>query len=305
MSERGSPTVRRRRLGYELRLLREAAGKKGEDVAAALGWSDSKISRIETGRISVHHGDVADLLDLYEVTDPATRDALITLARQTRKQGWWHPYSDILQRHYATYIGLETAAATLRVFEPLTVPGLLQTETYARAVIRTNTQEISDEEVERLIEVRLRRQDVVFKSDDPLRLLVVLDEAALHRQIAGPAVMHEQITRLIEVGAHPRIRLQVLSFDQGSHVGMAGSFGIFEFPDPSDPEIGFVETVAGSLFLERRAEVQAARRAFDDLSAHALSPQDSATLLTQVSATSQQRTQEKRTRSRRCGDAPA
>jgi transcriptional regulator with XRE-family HTH domain len=281
--------VRRRRLGYELRLLREAARLTGEDVATALGWSDSKVSRIETGRISVHHGDVADMLDLYNVTDSATRDALITLARQARKQGWWHPYSDILQRHYATYIGLETAAASLRAFEPLTVPGLLQTETYARVVIRTNTRELGDAEVERLIEVRLRRQNVVFDSDDPMRMLVVLDEAALHREIGGPAVMYEQIQRLIEAAAHPRVRLQVLPFAQGSHVGMAGTFGIFEFPDEHDPDIGFVETVAGSLFLERHAEVAAARDSFDELSAQALSREDTAHLLTEISAAYRQR----------------
>jgi transcriptional regulator with XRE-family HTH domain len=289
MPDRTSPTVRRRRLGYELRTLREAAGKTGEDVAAALGWSDSKISRIETGRISVHHGDVADLLDLYQVTDSAARDALITLARQARIQGWWHPYSDILRRHYATYIGLEAAAFSLRAFEPLTVPGLLQTPAYARAIIATNTRELDDAEIGRLIEVRLRRQDVVFSSDNPLRLMVVLDEAALRRETGGPAIMHEQAQRLIEAAARPRIRLQVLTFGQGSHVAMAGSFGVFSFPDDADPDIGFVETVAGSLFLERRAEVDTARDAFDELSAQALSPEDTDRLLAQISASYRQR----------------
>lgn len=281
--------MRRRRLGYELRMLREAAGKTGEDVAEALGWSDSKVSRIETGRISVHHGDVTDLLDLYGVTDTATRDALVALAREAKKQGWWHSYSDLLKRPYATYIGLEAAAASLRVFEPLTVPGLLQTPAYARAIIGTNTRELGDTEIERLIEVRLRRQDVVFKNDDPMRLLVVLDEAALHRETGGPAVMHEQTQHLIAAAAHPRVRLQILTFTQGSHVAMAGSFGIFSFPDAADPDIGFIDTMAGSLFLERRPEVAAARDVFDELSAQAASREDPIELLTQISAAYQRR----------------
>jgi transcriptional regulator with XRE-family HTH domain len=284
MPERGSPTVRRRRLGYELRQLREAAGKTGEEAAAALGWSDSKISRIETGRIAVTWGDVSDMLDLYGVTDPGVRGPLISLAREARQQGWWHPYGNLLGRPYATYIGLETAAESLRLFEPLTVPGLLQTEPYARAIIRTSTRELGQDEIERRVEVRLRRQDVIFKSEEPLRLNVVLDEAALRREAGGPAMMAGQVQRLIEASAHPRVRIQVLTFAQGSHVGMAGSFGIFSFPGDPGGDIGFVDTMAGSLFIERRAEVAAARDAFDELSAQALSREDTLALLTEVCA---------------------
>jgi transcriptional regulator with XRE-family HTH domain len=271
------------------RQLREAAGKTGEDAAVALGWSDSKISRIETGRIAVTWGDVSDLLDLYGVTDPATRDPLISLAREARQQGWWHPYSNLLGRPYATYIGLETAAESLRVFEPLTVPGLLQTEPYARAIIRTSTRELGQDEIERRVEVRLRRQDVIFKGEDPLRLNVVLDEAALRREVGGPAIMAGQVQRLIEAAAHPRVRVQVLTFAQGSHVGMAGSFGIFSFPRDPGGDISFADTMAGSLFIERHAEVAAARDAFDELSAQALSREDTLALLTEVSAGYQRR----------------
>jgi transcriptional regulator with XRE-family HTH domain len=284
MPERGSPTVRRRRLGYELRQLREATRKTGEEAAAALGWSDSKISRIETGRIAVTWGDVSDMLDLYGVTDPEIRGSLIALAREARQKGWWHPYSSMLSRHYATHIGLEAAAESLRIFEPLTVPGLLQTEPYARAIIATNTRELGQDEIERRVEVRLRRQDVIFKSEDPLRLSVVLDEAVLRRETGGPAIMTGQIQRLIEASAQPRIRLQVLAFAQGSHVGMAGSFGIFSFPGDPGGDIGFVDTMAGSLFVERRAEITATRDAFDELSAQALSREDTLVLLTEISA---------------------
>jgi transcriptional regulator with XRE-family HTH domain len=288
MADRGSPTVRRRRLGYELRLLREAAGLTGEAVATRMNWSDSKISRIETGKISVAWGDVSDLLDLYGVTDAAVRDALIALAREARKQGWWHPYTDLLKRPYATYIGLEAAAEVLRMFEPLTIPGLLQTPAYARAVIATNTRELTDTEIDRLIEVRLRRQEVALAGEDPLRLHGILDEAALHRETGGPAVMHEQLQRLIQAAAHPRIRLQVLTYGQGAHVGMAGNLAVFTFPDAAD--VAFIDTGIGSLFVERRAEVQAARDTFDELTAQALSPNDTLTLLTQISAAYQQRT---------------
>lgn len=292
MPERGSPTVRRRRLGYELRQLREAVGKTGEEAALALGWSDSKISRIETGRIGVTWGDVSDLLDLYGVTDPGVRDPLISLAREARQQGWWHPYSNLLGRPYATYIGLETAAESLRLFEPLTVPGLLQTELYAHVIIRTSTRELGRDEIERRVEVRLRRQDVIFKSEDPLRLNVVLDEAVLRRETGGPATMAGQVRRLIEASAHPRVRVQVLTFAQGQHVGMAGSFGVFSFPGEPGGDIGFVDTMAGSLFIERQAEVAAARDAFEELSAQALSREDTIALLTEVAAGYQRRCKE-------------
>lgn len=289
MPERGSPTVRRRRLGYELRQHREAAGRTGEDVAAALGWSDSKVSRIETGRIAVTWGDVSDMLDLYGVTDQEVRRALIALARESRQQGWWHPYSSVLGRPYATYIGLESAAESLRVFEPLTVPGQLQTEQYARVIISTSTRELSAEEVGQRVEVRLRRQDVIFSSDDPLRLSVVLDEAALRREVGGPAVMAGQARRLIEAAAHPRVRIQVLAFAQGSHVAMAGSFGIFSFPGEPGGDVSFTDTMAGSLFIERPAEVATAREAFDELSAQALSREDTIALLTETAAAYQRR----------------
>lgn len=292
MPERGSPTVRRRRLGYELRQLREAAGKTGDEAAVALGWSDSKISRIETGRVSVTWGDVSDMLDLYGVTDTAARDSLIALAREARKQGWWHSYSDIIDRPYATHIGLETAAESLRIFEPLTVPGLLQTEPYARVIIATSIRELGAEEIERRIEVRLRRQDIVFKNEDPMRLNIVLDEAALRRETGGPAIMAGQVKRLIEAAGHPRIRLQVLTFAQGPHVAMAGSFGIFSFPGDPGGDIGFVDTMAGSLFIERQAEIAAARDAFDELSAQALSREDTLALLTETSADYQRRCRE-------------
>jgi transcriptional regulator with XRE-family HTH domain len=289
MPERGSPTVRRRRLGYELRQHREAAGRTGEDAAAALGWSDSKVSRIETGRIAVTWGDVSDMLDLYGVTDPPVRDALISLAREARQQGWWHPYASILGRPYATYIGLESAAGSLRVFEPLTVPGQLQTEPYARAIIGTSTRELTPDEVDQRVEVRLRRQDLIFKGDDPLRLSAVLDEAALRREVGGPAVMAGQARRLIEAAAHPRVRIQVLAFAQGSHVSMAGSFGIFSFPGDPGGDTGFVDTMAGSLFIERPAEIAAAREAFDELTAQALSREDTLVLLTEVADAYQRR----------------
>jgi transcriptional regulator with XRE-family HTH domain len=281
----GNPTVLRRRLGIELREHREAAGKTLDDVAEATGWSDSKVSRIENGRIAVTWGDVSDLLDLYGVTDAAVRDPLITLAREARKQGWWHVFVDLLNKPYATYIGLEGAAAMVSVFEPLSVPGQLQTEAYTRAVTQTTTRDLSDSDIDRLVEVRMRRQESLFGDDDPPRLNIVIDEAVLRREVGGPAVMHEQLQRLIDLARHPRVRLQILAFVQGAHVGMSGSFTVFRFPEPTrDPDIAFADTVAGSLFLERPGEVKATRDAFDELTAQALSREDSLDLLATISA---------------------
>ena len=282
MAERGSPTVRRRRLGYELRLLREQAGKTLVKVAADMSWSDSKVSRIENGRSAAPWGDISDLLDYYGITDRAVRDPLIALARDARRKDWWHSYLDVLKRPYATYIGLEAAAEWARIFEPLTIPGQLQTEAYIRAITATNTRPLSDTEIDRLTQVRLRRQEVI-EGDDPLRLHVILDEAALHREVGGPQVMREQLDHFIAAAARPHIRLQVLAFSQGAHVAMPGSFTVFTFPADADPDVAFIETVGTSLFLERRAAA-AARDAFDELSAQALSPAATVELLTRISA---------------------
>jgi transcriptional regulator with XRE-family HTH domain len=275
-----SPTARRRRLGAELRRLRETAGLTAAEAAERLGWaSNSKVSRIENGRVSVSWGDVSDMLDLYGVGSGETRDRLIALARESRQKSWWQPFSDLLVKEYATVIDLETAASELRLFQALAVPGLLQTAAYARAIItRSGPLDLDEEEVERRVRLRMERQDILAK-ESGLELWVVLDEAALRRMIGGADVMREQLLQLAEEARRPQVTVQVISYDAGPHASLSGSIGIYSFPEPRDRDVAFVETLAGHLFLEREAEIRAATIGFDHLRAEALGAADSADLI--------------------------
>lgn len=278
-----SPTARRRRLGAELRRLREAAGPTAAEVAERLGWaSNSKVSRIENGRISVAWGDVSDMLDLYGVGSGETRDRLIALARESRQKSWWQPFSDLLAKEYATVIDLETAASELRIFQALAVPGLLQTADYARAIItRSGPLDLDEEEVERRVRLRTERQ-AVLADEGGLELWVVLDEAALRRMIGGPNVMREQLLRLAEEARRPRVTIQVVPYGAGPHASLAGAFGIYSFPERGDRDVVFVDTIGGHLFLERATDIRAATLGFDHLRAAALGAADSADLIVTV-----------------------
>jgi transcriptional regulator with XRE-family HTH domain len=282
VSDRSSPTSRRRRMGLELRRLREGTGLTGEDVGKRLGWSVSKVSRIEKARAGVPWSDVSDLLDVYDIDD-RTRAELIQLCKDSRQQAWWQPYNDILAsfRNLATYIDLESAASSVRMYTPLTVPGLLQTEEYARSIITTaRPLELSDEEIERRVELRMGRQEVIAK-DPPLQLWVIVDEAALHRQVGGPQVMKAQLDHLAKVARRPEITLQIIPYDAGGHVAMAGEFSIFSFPD--DPDMLYVETVTGTLYLDREADIRRAALCFDHLRSTAHTAVDSVKLINAVS----------------------
>ena len=286
MADRNSPMVRRRRLGLELRRLREAAGKTGDEVAERLGWSASKVSRIETGRIAAAWGDVSDLLDLYEVTDTAVRQTLIGMARQSREKGWWQSFGDVLSTGYATLIGFETAARELHVFEPLTVPGLLQTPGYAHAVMRSGAIDLSGDEIDRRVQVRLSRQ-AVLDGEDALKLWAILDQAVLTRQIGGPQVMADQLAHLAALAHRPGITIQVIAFAEGAHAAMTGAFGIFEFPG-EDPDIAYIDSVTGELYLERPSDVRTAKDALEHLRATA-APIDASLRLIEQAARSCQK----------------
>jgi transcriptional regulator with XRE-family HTH domain len=275
------PTVRRRRLGIELRRLRELAGLTGDEVAERLEWSHSKVSRIETGRIAVHPNDVRLLLDLYAVEDHETRAALVALAREGRQKGWWHAFNDVLSKRHALYIGLEAAAESISVFAPLVVPGLLQTQRYARSVIRGGPAQLLDVDIERLVEVRQARQELLAKDDGP-RYWAVFDEAVVRRRLGGDDVMREQLERLIGATSRPRTTIQIIPFGARGHAAITGPFAIFGFPELADPEIVYMETVAGELYLERREEVRSGRQAFEHLQALALSPGDSISFLEEL-----------------------
>jgi transcriptional regulator with XRE-family HTH domain len=277
----GSPTARRRRLGIELRRLREAAEMRGEHVAGRLGWSVTKVSRIETGKVTVHHGDVRDLLDLYGISDEQLRDALITLARESKQKGWWHVYGDVLARTFEIYVGLESAASAIRMYQPQLIPGVLQNEDYARAVIRSIQIADTPMEIERRVELRMARQEQFYASKTP-KLWLILDEAVLHREVGGRKTMQAQLRRLADTADDPRITIQILEASVGSHVGMSGRFVILEFPDYSELDLVYIELMNDDLYLEREADVRSYSVAFDHLRAKALDPDASIELIAQV-----------------------
>ncbi|WP_271221548.1 helix-turn-helix domain-containing protein [Streptosporangium carneum] len=283
MRQSGSPTVRRRRLASELRRLRERAELTMEEVGERLGWSATKVSRIETARVRVALKDTGRLLDLYAV-DPAKQAELLDLAKDARKKGWWQAYGD-LPTEYTTYIGLEAEAASMRSFAPTVLPGILQTEDYARAVIRSALSLSSPGEIERRVEVRMARQRLLIQ-ETPLRLWTVLDEAVIRRPVGGPAAMRSQLERLLEVADLPNLTVQVLPFAIGVHPGTNGAFQIMEFPEPADPDVVFMENFTGSLYVERETDVYRYTLVFDHLRAKALDPDDSRRLIAEVVARS-------------------
>jgi hypothetical protein len=277
VADQRGPTVRRRRLAGELRRLRTVAELTLEQAAAKLGdgWSCSKLSRVETARLGISPDCLGQLLDLYGVAGDK-RAPLLRLARKSRSRGWWDAYSGSLPGDYASYIELESEAATLRCFDAVTVHGLLQTEDYARAVIRAGLMALSPPaEVERRVDVRMTRQRLLTRTASPLRLRAVVHEAALRCQVGSPAIMRAQYARLLELARLPTVELQVLPNEAGAHPATAGSFSILEFPEAHDPAVAYVETMTGNLFVEKDAEVFRYTLAFDRLCAMALSPAES------------------------------
>ncbi|MEV5752615.1 helix-turn-helix transcriptional regulator [Actinoallomurus sp. NPDC052308] len=280
MPSRKSPTLRRRRLSAELRRLRAAAGLSSTDASKRLEWSAGKLTRIERGEwLRPNPRDIQDLLDIYGITDVRQREELTQLAREGRQRGWWHPYRDMLSDAYSTYIGLEAEAKALLTFQPLMIPGLLQTADYARAVVAGGPAEINLEEVDRRVEVRIARQNAL-RGPDPLRLWAIIDEAALHRPVGGPEVMRDQLKHLQDIATLPKVTLQVIPFRTGVHPGVAGgSFAILEFPGSEDPDAVHVDTAAGELFIEEPDQVDRYRVAFQHLTAVALSPDDTLAMI--------------------------
>ncbi|MGY5126237.1 helix-turn-helix domain-containing protein [Streptomyces nigrescens] len=272
MASNVNPTVRRRRLGQELRRLRELKGMTAEEVAEALLVSQSKISRLENGRRSISQRDVRDLCGVYEVEDHRIVDSLMQMAKDSRQQGWWHAFGDI---PYSVYIGLETEAASLRIYESLLVPGLLQTPGYAEAVIPGTVPELAPDHLEKRIQVRMRRQERVTDSERPLRLWVVLDESALRRVVGSHLIMREQLDHLVEMSQLPHVTVQVLPYDTGAHAGMSGTFSILEFDDAADSSVVYIEGVTSDLYLEKTNDVHKYTIMYEHLRAQALSAEHS------------------------------
>ncbi|MDT5037985.1 MAG: hypothetical protein QOE03_3170 [Micromonosporaceae bacterium] len=275
------PTVLRILLGAQLRRLRESKALGRDEAGWEIRASGSKISRMELGRVSFKERDIADLLTLYGVTDEQERAALLSLALQANSPGWWHHYGDILPSWFQSYLGLEAAASVIRTYEVQFVPGLLQTPDYARAVILLGHADASTDEIDRRIELRGARQQVLNRPNAP-QLWAVIDEAALRRPVGGPQVMRAQIEALIEAAKVPNVRLQILPFHAGGHAAAGGAFTILRFPEPELPDVVYVEQLTSSIYLDKRDDVDRYAIAIDRVCVKAEPPGQTATILGKI-----------------------
>jgi transcriptional regulator with XRE-family HTH domain len=271
------PTVRRMILGTQLRRLRERAGLTRTAAGDSIRASDSKISRLELGRVGFKERDVTDLLTLYGVTDAEERDQLLQLARQTNLPGWWHRYNDLMPKWFEDLVGLEEAANRIRTYELQFVPGLLQTEDYARALASHGDPKMVTEAVERRVALRMRRQKLLVGPEAP-RLWAVIDESVLHRPLGGAKVLRAQIDQLLELTALPHIALQVVPYSvSGYHA--EGAFMLLSFAEPELPNIAYIEHLSGALYLEKLDEIETYSRALDQLAVVGETPDRSRQLL--------------------------
>jgi Domain of unknown function (DUF5753)/Helix-turn-helix domain len=283
MAVKPSPTTLRRQLGVELRRLR--GDRTVADVVAGLGWSESKLSRIETAHSGIRPKDLDALLDGYGVA-PAVRKRMHALSIQSRQRAWWEAYGDVLPDAYETYIGFEAEATAIFNYEAQIVPGLLQTPQYARAVIAADGVYDDEDVVAQRVQVRLARQAVLTRVPPP-RLAVVLDEAALRRAIGGPEVMRHQLSRLVETAELSMVTIQVLPFAAGAHRALAGSFIVLELGDDSDHPLVYSEGMTGGVFRSRPDELRSYLMSFEALRATALSPKDSSAFIAAIAHGSQ------------------
>ena len=282
MPVRPSPTVRRRRLRYELRRLREERGLVFEQVQEMSG-GDLKaptMSRWETGERSIRPTDLRLLLDIYGIGGEQ-REMLLTLARQAKERGWWQPYVSAIPEWFQVYVGLETEAAKIQEYVAELVPGLLQTAGYYRTFLRAAYVAGNEDDIERMITVRLARQERIT-GDDPAEYWAVLNEAVIRRVVGGAKAMREQLLRIAELAKLPHVNVQVLPFGAGVHPAMDGGFSILGFPSPSDPDVVYLENQAGSLYLETEPEIDRYTRMFSHLIAMALGPDESRRLILRV-----------------------
>jgi hypothetical protein len=277
----GGPTVLRMLLGAHLRRLREAQGVSREDAGWEIRSSESKISRMELGRVGFKERDVADLLTLYGLEDGDERERLLALARDANTPGWWHRFGDVLPNWFQSYLGLEAAASLIRTYEVQFVPGLLQTQEYAKAVVLLGHGRAPAVEIERRVSLRLKRQEILTR-ERPVQLWAVVDEAALRRPIGGPDVMRAQIESLIAATKLPNIRLQVIGFETGGHAAAGGSFSILRFPDDDLPDVVYVEQLTSALYLDKRDDVEHYVTAMETLCIEAYQPDRTADILQRI-----------------------
>lgn len=264
-------TVRRIMLGASLRRLREASELTRDQAGFHIRASESKISRMELGRVGFKTRDVEDLLTLYGVVDDAERRALLEMVREANTPGWWHKYSAVLPAWFTTYVGLEEAASVIRTYEVQFVPGLLQTAAYARAVYQLGNPDETPGQIERRVHLRMQRQERFTQKDGP-RLWAVIDEATLKRTIGGREVMSEQLQHLLEVAALPNITIQVMPFRYGMHAAEGGAFSILRFPESDLSDVVYVEQLWGALYLDKREDIDPYLTAMEQLCVESTTP---------------------------------
>ncbi|KUJ66572.1 XRE family transcriptional regulator [Streptomyces albus subsp. albus] len=264
----GAPTVLRVVLGKRLQDLREKAGLSYEQAGSALDVTHATIRRMEKAEVGLKIPYVEKLLATYGVTDRKEIDSFLALAREANQRGWWHRFRDVLPEWFSAFVSLEGAASIIRAYEPHYIPGLLQTEDYARAVLRAGMPHASAAEIEQLVALRRERQELLTRQDAPL-LWVVMDETVLRRPIGGPDIMRAQIDRLIEATAMKHVRLQIMPFAAGPHPAMYGPFHIFRFPIPELPDIAYTESLVGSVYFDQRDDVSVFLEALDRMCAQA------------------------------------
>ncbi|MCX5369462.1 helix-turn-helix domain-containing protein [Streptomyces sp. NBC_00015] len=282
MAAKTNPTVRRRRLGAELRRLRVLSGLKSTEVAERLMVSQPKISHLENGNRAISPRDVRDLCVIYEVTDQQVIDSLMEMARESGQRGWWHSYGELSG---SVYIGLETDAASLHTHAPMMVPDLLQTPAYAQAVIGETLPRLTAEQAATQLKVRLRRQHRIYDLACPLRLWVIIDESALRRVVGSPDVMREQLEHLKALSAEPHITVQVLPYTAGAHPGLSGQFSVLRFADSPEAGVVYLERFASDLYLEKPSDVRHYKVMYDHLQAQALTPDSSRDFITDIATT--------------------
>ncbi len=265
-------------LGSHMRRLREARGITRDAAGYVIRASESRISRMEMGRVSFKARDVEDLLTLYGITDEAERAALVDLAREANLAGWWHRYADVLPNWFATYVGLEGAASFIGAYELQFVHGLLQTEAYIHGVISRGMKGAEAADIDRRVALRLERQKILFRENAP-DLHVVLDEAALLRPYGGRDVMRGQLQHLIELSERPNVRLQIMPFSSGGHCAESGAFTVFGFPEDDLSDVVYLEQLTSALILDRREEVHQYVRVLEELQQQSLGPEESRELL--------------------------
>lgn len=277
-TQQGGPTVLRIVLGTQLRRLREANGITREAAGDAIRASHAKISRLELGRVGFKERDIVDLLALYGVIDPGEREEYLNLARRANSRGWWHQDSNLLPSWFETYLGLEQAASVIRTYQVQFVPGLLQSEEYARSVILVGHQDESADDIDRRVRLRMNRQKMLTEPGAP-QLWAVIDEAALSRPFGTRRVMHDQIEHLLEMTSLPNVTVQVLPFEFGIHAAAGGPFTILRFAEADLPDVVYLEQLNSAIYLDKRPEVEDYLAVMERVSVQAETPAETKAIL--------------------------